>query len=214
MGQLPKSYKIGIAGLLAILAITIVPFSGETNSTDGKFYGYVTLVAYDENRNEVLSQTIHNRLVDTGETFLLENTFRDGTTEIVDNVQIGAICIIEDATTMAANVVETHTAAFFDGNNTIVGGNLNCIPDVSDADLTTQGLAVLGMTQFTGGTNLDSGETIHGIGICQSNSGAAPFEDCATTGILFSVIDTSDVTLVTSETVDITYTFNMTSPNN
>jgi len=211
MGQLSKSYKIGIAGLLAILAITIVPFSGETNSTDGKFYGYVTLVAYDENRNEVLSQTIHNRLVDTGETFLLENTFRE-TTAVIDTLQISAICIIEDAT-LPADVIETHTAAFFDGNNTIVDTNNNCIPDTA-VDLSTQGLAVIGMTQFTGGTNLDSGETINGIGICQSNAGATAFEDCATTGILFSVIDTSDVTLVTDETVDITYTFNMTSPNN
>jgi len=209
MGKLPKPYKIGIIGLLAILAITIVPFSGETNSTDGKFYGFVTLVAYDENRNEVLSQTIHNRLVDTGETFLLENAFREGNAD-ADNVQISAICIIEDTT---VDVIETHTAADFDGNNTITGGNNNCIPDTA-ADLSTQGLAVIGMTQFTGGTNLANGETINGIGICQSNSGATAFEDCLTTGILFSVIDTSDVTLATSETVDITYTFNMTSPNN
>ena len=212
MGQLPKSYKIGIAGLLAILAITIVPFSGETNSTDGKFYGYVTLVAYDENRNEVLSQTIHNRLVDTGEQFLLENTFREGTTAVADAVQIGAICIIQD-TTMAADIVETHTAAFFDGNNTITAALDNCISDAAVL-LSTQGLAVIGMMQFTGGLNLASGETIHGIGICQSEATAQPYENCATEGILFSVIDTSDVTLVTSETVDITYTFNMTSPNN
>jgi len=208
MGQLPKSYKIGIAGLLAILAITIVPFSGETNSTDGKFYGYVTLVAYDENRNEVLSQIIHNRLVDTGETFLLENTFREGTTT-ADNVQIGAICIIEDA---SVDVIETHTAAFFDGNNTITSGT-NCVVDTA-VDISTQGLAVIGMEQFVGGTHQASGETINGIGICQSNGGTTPYTDCVTAGILFSVIDTSDVTLVTSETVDITYTFNMTSPLN
>jgi len=208
MGQLSKSYKIGIAGLLAILAITIVPFSGETNSTDGKFYGYVTLVAYDENRNEVLSQTIHNRLVDDGETFLNENAFREGTATL-DNVQISAICILADTT---VDVIENHTATFFDGNNTISGEN-NCIPDTA-ADLSTQGLAVIGMTQFTGGTNLGTGETINGIGICQSNAGATAFANCVTTGILFSVIDTSDVTLVTAETVDITYTFNMTSPNN
>ena len=208
MGQLSKSYKIGIAGLLAILAITIVPFSGETNSTDGKFYGYVTLVAYDENRNEVLSQTIHNRLVDTGETFLLEATFTEGTAP-TDVNQIGAICLIEDTT---VDVIETHTAADFDGNNTIVSGT-NCVVDTA-VDLSTQGLAVIGMEQFVGGTHQASGDTINGIGICQSNGGTTPYTDCATAGILFSVIDTSDVTLVTSETVDITYTFNMTSPNN
>ncbi len=208
MGQLPKSYKIGITGLLAILAITIVPFGGETNSTDGKFYGFVTLVAYDENRNEVLSQTIHNRLVDTGETFLLENTFREGTAD-ADNTQIGAICLIEDTT---VDVIETHTAAFFDGNNTIASGT-NCVVDPA-VDLSTQGLAVIGMTQFVGGTHQANGDTINGIGICQSNGGTTPYTNCATAGVLFAVIDTSDVTLATSETVDITYTFNMTSPSN
>jgi len=207
MGQLSKSYKIGIAGLLAILAITIVPFSGETNSTDGKFYGYVTLVAYDENRNEVLSQTIHNRLVDTGETFLLEATFTEGTAP-ADNTQIGAICLIEDS---SVDDIETHTAADFDGNNTISATNCVVEPAV---DLSTQGLAVLGMLQFTGGTHTTSGDTIDGIGICQGNGGTTPYALCASAGILFSVIDTSNVILVTDETVDITYTFNMTSPNN
>lgn len=207
MGQLPKSYKIGITGLLAILAITIVPFSGESNSTDGKFYGFVTLVAYDENRNEVLSQTVHNRLVDTGETFLLEATFTEGTAP-TDVNQIGAICLIEDA---SVDEIETHTAAFFDGNNTISA--TNCVVDAA-VDLSTQGLAVIGMTQFIGGTHTTAGDTINGIGICQGNAGSSPYALCATAGILFAVIDTSDVTLAASETVDITYTFNMTSPSN
>ena len=207
MGRIPKPYKIGIIGLLAILAITIVPFSGETNSTDGKFYGFATLVAYDENRNEVFSQTIHNRLVDTGETFLLENAFREGTA-VIDTLQISAICIIEDTT---VDDIETQTAALFDGNNTQASGT-NCVVDAA-VDLSTQGLAVIGMEQFVGGTHLGNGDTIHGIGICQGNA-TNPYTDCGSTGILFSVIDTSDVTLATSETVDITYTFNMTSPNN
>jgi len=58
MGKFPKPYKTGIVGLLAILAITIIPFSGETNSNDGKFYGLLTLVNYDENGNEVFSQSV------------------------------------------------------------------------------------------------------------------------------------------------------------
>jgi len=196
MGQLPKPYKIGITGLLAILAITIVPFSGETNSSDGKLYGLITLVNYDENGNEVFAQTIHNRLVNQGETFLLEAGFRE-TTAPADNIQIGAICLIEDTT---VDDIETHTAVFFDGNNTIVSGT-NCIVDAAVDVTGTQGTAIVGPETFTGGTHLVAGETINGIGICQSNAGTTPYTDCingdgGATGILFAVIDTADVTLL------------------
>ena len=202
----PKLYELGILGLLSIMVITVVPLSSEIDSNDGKLYGFATLVKYDESKNEVFSQTVHNRLVDTGETFLLEATFREGTAP-ADGVQIGAICIAQDAT---YDDLETHTAAFFDGNNTQTSG-VNC--KISAAvDLTTQGLAVIGPLTFDAPTNIASDETVNHIGICQS--AGADYTDCATaSGILFATINTANVTLAASETVQITYTFNMTSPN-
>jgi len=211
MSNLPKPYKMGFIGLLVFLAITIVPFDGETNSNDGKLYGFVTLVQYDVNNNEVLSQTVHNRLVNEGETFLLEATFRE-TTAPADNTQIAAICIADavDATD------EAEDAAGFDTLNTIGAGSAGeCIVDSLVDVTTTQGLAVIGPETFIGGTHLAAAETISGIGICQSNGAAADYTLCTapTPGILFAVIDTADVMLLAAETVQITYTFNMTSPN-
>jgi hypothetical protein len=204
-----KSPKICIVGFLSIMAITMVPFSSETNSNDGKFYGMLTLVKYDENRNEVFSQSVHNQLTDEGETFLLGASFFNGV-EHLDNTQIGSICLREGAITVA----ETQTASLFETGNTIATTALtNCIVDSTVDITTTQGLAVIGPLTFDEPNHVDAGDTVNGIGICQGNSGTTPFDGCDNASqILFAVIDTADVTLAATETVDITYTFNMTSP--
>jgi len=203
-----KSPKICIVGFLSIMAITMVPFSSETNSNDGKFYGMLTLVKYDENRNEVFSQSVHNRLVDDGETFLLEASFTDGSADRADNAQIGVICIAEGA---IDDATETKTASQFDGDNSLTGNN--CQEGTADTG-TTQGLAVLGPLTFDEPTHLANNDVVNGIGICQSTGGlGSPFANCDDPSrILFAIIDTADVTIQTGETVDITYTFNMTSP--
>jgi len=208
MSKLPNFYKIGIVGLLSILAITIVPFSGETNSIDGKLYGLLTLVQYDENRNEIFSQTVHNRLVDTGETFLLQASFTE-TTAPADNVQIGAICIAEG---VIDDADEAENAAAFDTANTLTG--TNCQEDTAVDITTTQGTAIIGPLTFAEPTHLAAADVVNGIGICQTFVATSPFADCATSGVLFAVIDTADVTINAGETVDITYTFDITSPSN
>jgi len=206
--KLPNMYKIGIVGLLSILAITIVPFSGEANSIDGKFYGLLTLVQYDENRNEVFSQTVHNRLVDTGETFLLQASFTEGTAP-ADNTQIGVICIAEGVID-DADEAEDNTA--FDTANTLTGNN--CQADGTVDITTTQGTAIIGPLTFAEPTHLAAADVVNGIGICQTFVATSPFADCATSGVLFAVIDTADVTINAGETVDITYTFDITSGSN
>jgi len=208
MSPLPKPYKMGFIGLLSILAIAILPVDGETNSSDGKLYGMLTLVQYDENNNEVFAQSIHNRLVNTGETFLLEATFSDGVTH-AEAIQIGAICIAQGDPDDAD---EAETAANFDTANTQTTG-VNCKITTTVDVTTTQGTAIIGPLTFDAPTNITSGETIQGIGIC--NSAAADYTDCATaSGILFAVINTADVTLLAAETVQITYTFDITSDGN
>ena len=77
---------------------------------------------------------------------------------------------------------------------------------------TTQGQAVIGPITFTAGTNLPVDAIIDGIGICPGEVGSnTNFASCATAGILFAFVETSNVQLGTAETVDITYTFDITS---
>jgi len=191
--------------IFMVTMMTIIPAQIESISDELVFGGYLTLAKYDENGNNVFTQTIHNRLVDTGETFLLEQVFQDGTTSLADNVQIGAICVTDQALTPA----ESTTAATFDSGNGIT--EANCKED-NTVTISSQTAQIGALTFSAGGTNVADGDTITAIGICQNDStDDGDFTNCATEGILFAVVDTTDVTLNTGETVQITYTFDISS---
>ena len=171
--------------------------------------GFAYVVHRDGNGNIISEQTVHNRFVDTGEEFLLDAVFQDGGTDVADSVQIGAICIGDQGTVV---VSETETASDFDGDNGIT--ETNCKEDVTVT--TSGGTAIIGPLTFTcGGTNCADSDTITGIAICQNDvTDDNDFNNCATEGIMFAVIDITDVTLQTSDTVDITYTFDISSSGN
>ena len=196
---------IGI-GLLGLFVVLIMPAQIEPISNDLEFSGYLTLAKYDENGNNVFTQTIHNQLVDTGETFLLQQVFQDGTAANADITQIGSICVTDGV----VSISETETAAAFDTANTIT--ETNCIEDFN-VELSGGQTAIIGPLTFSAGVNLADGDTITAVGICQTNSaGNFDFTNCATAGILFAVVDIIDFTLAAGETAQITYTFDMSSP--
>jgi len=202
--KINNACKITAPVLFMITIMIVFPAPVESTSNDLKFYGFGEIIKYDENGNVVYTQTVHNRLVDTGEDFLLDQTFQDGTTS-ADDVQIGSICLFQGT----INTAETETAADFDGDNTLTEDN--CEEDTTVT--TTSSTAVIGPITFdAGGVNAADGDTIAAIGICQNDTtDDADFANCATEGILFAIVDTTDVTLNTGETVQITYTFDITS---
>ncbi len=198
--------KITGFALMGVLAMMVIPGNVGALEGDYTFFGAATMVQKNALGQEIFSQTIHNQVVDTGEEFLLDAVFQDGGTDVADNVQIGSICISDAASPVVA---EGEAAADFDGDNNIT--ETNCKEDTTVT--TSGGTAVIGSLQFTcGGTNCADDDTITAIGICQNDAtDDGDFLNCATEGILFAVVDVTDTTLATSETVDITYTFDITS---
>ncbi len=204
-------YKYLGIGMLGFFIFMMIPGIDQTIE-QSKMYGVATLVAYDLERNEMFSQTVHNRLVDTGEDLINDNVFSDGNASTADADAVGSICAYEDGgTTIASLDVETTTAANFDTGNQ--NGSTECVTDVQ-VDTTGASTAVIGPLTFTGGTNVDTLGTVNGIGVCNAEAADAAFNDCATEGALFAIVNTSDVTLGASETVDITYTFSLVSAGN
>lgn len=202
--QKSVSFKISVAVFCMIFVTMIIPIQFDKTDVDQKFYGYATIVKIDENGNSIFTQQVHNRLVNTGETFLLQQTFQD-TVSAADSTQIGAICVSDEAIAIS----ETVTAATFDSGNSITESN--CKEDIT-VTIASQTAQVGPLTFVAGSTNVADGDTIRSIGICQNDTtDDGDFNNCATEGILFSVIDTSDVTLNSGETVQITYTFDMSS---
>lgn len=192
-------------GLMSVFAMMVIPGNFDSINNELVFYGAGTLTQYDKFGNEVFSQTVHNQVVDTGEDFLLDQTFQDGVS-VADNVQIGSICIGDQATVAVA---ETETAADFDGDNTIT--EANCKEDTTVA--TTGSIATINPATFTcGGTNCADDDIITGFAVCQNDAtDDSDFIDCATEGIMFAVIDSADTQLGAGETLNITYSFDITS---
>ncbi len=200
---------------MGLFIFMIIPGIDQTIE-QSKMYGTATLIAYDIEKNEMFSQTVHNRLVDTGEDLINTNVFSDGFASTADADAVGSICAFEDGGgfLIADLNVENTTSAIFDTGNQ--NGQLECITDDS-VDTSGASTAVIGPLTFTGGNgggaNVDIGGTVNGIGICNAEASDAAFQDCATEGDLFAIVNTSDVTLGDGETVQITYTFSLESPS-
>ncbi len=207
--------KLAAFGLLGFLVVLILPANVD-EQTPSFLYGAATLVAYDAYGNEFFSQTIHNQLFDEGEIFLINQTFADlGGLAVVDNIQIGAICL--SAATPSTDETDTNTAfnTAHDGadNGSATASTLNCVTDgVSTGGVTSAAQVVtLGPLTFTAQDdntgNWFATDTVTNIGVCDAASGDADVRGCTTN--LFAVVNTSDVTLADTETVDVTYTFDI-----
>lgn len=218
--------------LIGLFALMIVPTSFEDVQEELKFYGAGTIVVKDASGNEVFRQTVHNQLTDQGEQFLIDNVFREGSFDAttssaaVEKNQIGAICITdnpdsnsggfegETATTFDADVGTSSTALAQQGT----GGTCRTDTLVTNATST----AVIGALTFQassgGNVNAQTGDRVAGFGICQATTAGGNSTDCATSGdgaggILFSIVNITNVTLANNEQIDITYTFDITSAN-
>jgi len=203
--------KLASFGLLGFLLVLILPANVD-EQTPSFLYGAATIVAHDAYGNEIFSQTVHNQLFDQGEDFILNQAFKTlGGLAVVDNVQIGAICL----SAATPSTLETDTNSTFNtANDAATGGgdaSLNCVTDPTVTSLNQ--VVTLGPLMFTAASNDTlnwfATDTVTNIGICDADSGSAAVRGCTTT--LFAVVDTSDVTLDQVETVDVTYTFDISS---
>ncbi len=198
-------YKYLGLGLMSVFAMMVVPGNFDISQGELSHYGAGTITLHDSEGSELFTQTIHNRLVDTGETFMLEATFQEATAP-ADNVQIGSICISNAATPSSG---EGLTAGTFDTENTLT--EANCKEDTVVA--LAAGVATVNPATFTcNEINCTDGDTITAFAVCQNDAtDDADFLNCGTEGILFAVIDNTDTVLNAGETLDITYNFDISS---
>ena len=216
-------YKfIGLA-MMSVFAMMVIPGNIDTNQSDSIFYGMATIVKNDSLGNEVFQQSIHNDLTDEGEAFLLSAAFDDGTNGPLTTAGFGAICVSGESVTEEDGTLEGETASLFDTGNAATlndGVNLTCEEDPDGVSISSS-VATIGPVTFeAGGINIDDAETINSLGICQMDEDVPAHEgflDCETgslgLGKLLAVVSVTATTLNTDETVDVTYTFSLASPN-
>ena len=198
---------LGIA-LIILAAIMIIPATTGVQSDLPKMYGIATVVLKDSTGNILFENVIHNQVVDTGTTYMLDQTFGDGGTDVADANQVDTICVT-NAAAPAGATDDTATAASFNTENTLTSNN--CKGSISFTTAATT--AGSGTQTFSATTHFPAGTVVGGIGICGNGAnGAGPFADCDTTANqapLLAVVDTTNVTVNTGESVDITYTLTL-----
>ena len=172
--------------------------------------GFANIIHKDAMGAILSSQTVHNRVPDQGEDFLIQQVFKEGNAgETVDADQIATICV--SARVSFVDTSEGATASDFDTNDNLGAVN-NCISD--PAVSSTSQTAIIGALTFDAPTHVPNSTVITGIAICQGKS-STPFNLCVeaqpSDGIMWAIIDIADVTLESGETVDITYTADFSS---
>ena len=194
---------------MSVFAIMVIPAATvDSGSVGPEFWGMGSMVLFDASGNEVFAQSVHNLVTDQGEEYLIDAVFQEGATAIAENISIASICVTDAASPVIA---DTHTAAQFEIDNAIDTG-LNCIEDTVVGQA-ADGKAVIGPLTF-GAANIDTaGDTITAIGICQAASADDTHFGCegAVTGILFATVDIANTQLNAGETVQITYTFDISA---
>jgi len=199
--------KLAAFGLLGFLVVLILPANAD-EQTPSFLYGAATLVAYDAHGNEFFAQTVHNQLFDEGEDFMIDQSFSGIGADVADAIQIGAICLSAAGT---PTTDETDDNVQFNSDNARTGTLArNCVTDPALSKLNQ--VVTIGALTFTAGVDAIGvewvgGDTVTSIGVCDAEIGDLNVRDCTTN--LFAVVDTSNVVLANGETVDVTYTFDI-----
>ena len=198
---------IGMA-LMSVFAIMVIPAAQvDSGSVGPEFWGMGSMVLFDASGNEVFAQSVHNLVTDQGEEYLIDAVFQEGTTAAAENISIAAICITDDTT---PTLTDGQTAAQFEIDNLIDTGT-NCIEDTT-VTAAGDGKAVIGPLTFDENDLDAADETIGAIGICQAHVTLSTWNRCDTnSGILFATVDVSDTQIGSGETVQITYTFDISA---
>ncbi len=220
----------GLAAVLSSAGLLETDDAAKAGSSALSLYGVATVVHTGADGAVLDTQTAHNRLLDDGEEFILEQVFSDGETLVTDDVQIGAICLSSEDMNLLGNpdsgtnnLEGTLTAATFESGHDNDYATANGVDEtatlecITDDDVTMSGsIATVGPLTFnastTGASNWVPGEDVNTIGVCQADSGDAPVTACA--GTLFAAVDINEVVLNDGETLTVTYTFNMASLEN
>ena len=195
-------------GLLGLFVVMIFP-SAITDEANPMFYGTANMVLSDSDGNVILTQTVHNRITNQGETFIVDQVFDTATAAQAGNARAGAVCISGAADSAFSD--ETTTAALATGLTNPSGNHCHQTDIVSTGTST----AITDGEMFTAGVDFGSGETISGILICvKGDQGDADFADCntPTPAVALAALDLNNVTVSGSDTITITYTFDITTP--
>ncbi|ABK78140.1 hypothetical protein CENSYa_1518 [Cenarchaeum symbiosum A] len=196
----------GFAAVFALLALTPAGASFVPNEGGGPAgYAMAEVVHRDVGGELVSSHTVHNRLVDGGESAIIRGTF---VAPLAADDKPTLLCISDRLHSSIVGDIESALTARFSPFSTFAPALNTCI--MADIDTNTSGVAIMNAT-FAGGTNLLTGQTINSVLVCDTSHPSTTLQTCATAGSIFASVEIPPETIMTGDTVDIAYVFDLTS---
>ncbi len=195
--------KIVGFGLLGLFALMVLP-SGVADQVNPMFYGTANMILADSEGNVLLTQTVHNQITDEGEEFIIDQIFDTGDAALTGKNRAGMVCVIENSDLAFG---ESATSSLT--NNLSNGGGGDRCHQVTDVNDAVQSQATLAPAAFTAGTDFDADQEISGILICLKNGDDLDVDVCNV--VALAALDLANVTVSNTDTITITYTFNMTT---
>lgn len=219
-------YRILGTGLLGLFALLAIPAIQEELQTS-YMGGMATMVVHNALGEEIMFQQVHNRIIDEGEKFIVNQLFANGTTAGDGAGQIALICPFIKVNQDIQIDEQNDTRTFVNTDENSATG-IQCLEgfrvDLNGVNATagaggTNGTAVIGNAtglpfggQGTAQGTIGDGDILRGIGIFTGIANAnAPIEG---TNTLFALVDTGDVTVGNTDIVNISYTFDISDPAN
>lgn len=193
-------------GLLGLFALMVLP-SGVADQVNPIFYGTASMVLADSEGRVLLTQTVHNQITDEGEAFLISQVFDTTTAARTDFNRVGMICLIQNLDSVFG---EGTVANLADNITSGAGDSCHQDTDVSEAGTST---AVIAVAAFTSGVDFTSGDEISGILICLKDGDDQDMDGCdaGSNDLAFAALDLTNATITGSDTITITYTFDVTT---
>jgi len=200
-------YKFIGIGLLAFLALLIIPVSSATQSDDPSMYGTATIALKDESGNILFENQVHNVVVNQGTATMMTNAF---------NVfipgggggQVDGLCVSNAGSFSTA---DTENFTTFNTANTIDNPFVPCKDEITF--ILTDTSASTGVQSFVANTAFDAGTTITGIGVCATDKFVGLLgcnvDSIGTAAFLLGVIDIADTAVPVGSQLDVSYTLNL-----
>ena len=213
--------KIAGFALLGLAALMAAP-SGEPAGAAPAMYGAADVELVDADGNVRMSQTVHNRVIDSGEEFFIDQIFDTGDAAFTRFERVSTICIISDSytgyseSTTAQDQHDNHpstnvgSVGGFDPADRVPFRSLCSVVNIDDSAGSS---AVMGPVTYVADTNLGSNQAVGGFMVCNGNAGS---QDCAPGrfGVAFAAIDINDIRLQSAgDSLTIYYTFDISTPD-
>ncbi|ABK78256.1 hypothetical protein CENSYa_1638 [Cenarchaeum symbiosum A] len=203
----------GLVGATILGMLALIPAGSD--ETGMQFYGMAEVVQKGASGETLSSQTVHNRLLDSGEDYIIKSVFKTGERS-VDDTRVDSMCLY------AQRAFDALTEGEITTRLTPFNVDGNCVADSNIEYDSGTGIVEMKGTWITGVNTIDElvtepgrGSSLGGLVICSIPDPEENDKHCNNPdrAMQFAAVPLEGVDLSEGGVLDVTYTFNIATPD-